>query len=352
MNLSILVCAAMSLRKSGRNSGWASEISIEARAEFLRPFGDAGERRLHEKDRVWLDEALTGIHGGSRGFPLERSLCGRSELECTGYPGNDTVAQQDWHSERLGHPFNPARRVNRVANHGDLALSRMADAAEDHRAEVNSDADAQGHVELALERWAASSYRSQHSEPSAHGVPARRLRRLVAGAEDRQDAVPDVLVDKAVVVEHRLGGRREIAVQHVHDVMRQALLAEGREVPNIREEDREIDFFSLACASSLCFIEVEDNDVLCVVEETANDNISLDASLTRESRAFIPAAPGCYLLFDLAQRRNIGKAVQDLNTTRRAAAVAAALMKVWDPMADGEVKERLTSGDVFVISWK
>src|ERR1700730_19102715 len=230
--------------------------------------------------------------------------------------GNDTVAQQDWHSERLGHPFKPARRVNRVANHRDLALSRMADAAEDHRAEVNSDADAQGHVELALERWAAPSYRFQHSERSAHGVPACGPRRLVAGAEDRQDAVPDVLVDKAVVVEHRLGGRREIAVQHVHDVMRQALLAEGREVP-------------------------EDNDVLCVVEETANDNISLDASLTRESRAFIPAAPGCYLLFDLAQRRNIGKAVQDLNTAVRAAAVAAALLEVWDPMADGEVKECL-----------
>jgi hypothetical protein len=42
----------------------------------------------------------------------------------------------------------------------------------------------------------------------------------------------------------------------------------GREVPNISEEDREIEFFSLAGAgaSSLCFIEVEDNDVLCVVE--------------------------------------------------------------------------------------
>src|SRR6202023_169676 len=211
--------------------------------------------------------------------------------------GNDTVAQQDWHSERLGHPFNPARRVNRVANHRDLALSRMADAAEDHRAEVNSDADAQGHVELALERWAAPSYRFQHSERSAHGVPACGPRRRVAGAEDSQDAVPDVLVDKAVVVEHRLGGRREIAVQHVHDVMGQALLAEGREVPNIREEDRQIEFFSLAGAggSSLCFVEVEDNDVLCVVEETANDHIALDASLTREAREFIPAPLRRYL---------------------------------------------------------
>src|SRR3984893_9864242 len=214
--------------------------------------------------------------------------------------GNDTVAQQDWHSERLCHPFNSALRVNRVANHRDLALSRMADAAEDHRAEVNSDADAQGHVELALERWAAPSYRFQHSERSAHGVPACGPRRLVAGAEDRQDAVPDVLVDKAVVVEHRLGGRREIAVQHVHDVMGQALLAEGREVPNIREEDREIDFFSLAGGSSRYFVEVEDNDVLCHVEETANDHIALDASLTREAREFIPAPQGCYLLFEFA----------------------------------------------------
>jgi hypothetical protein len=73
--------------------------------------------------------------------------------------------------------------------------------------------------------------------------------------------------------------------------MGQALLAEGREVPNVGEEDREIDFFSLADVSSLCFVEVEDNDVVCIVEETANDHIALDASLTREARAFIPAAP-------------------------------------------------------------
>jgi hypothetical protein len=30
----------------------------------------------------------------------------------------------------------------------------MADAAEDHRAKVNSDADAQRYVEVAVERWA------------------------------------------------------------------------------------------------------------------------------------------------------------------------------------------------------
>ncbi|MDQ6866947.1 MAG: hypothetical protein M3178_00500 [Pseudomonadota bacterium] len=133
----------------------------------------------------------------------------------------------------------------------------------------------------------------------------------------------------------------------MHDVIGQALLAAGREVPNIREEDREIEFFSLAGGSSLYFVDVEDNDVLCLVEETANDHIALDASLTCEAREFIPAPPGCYLLFDLAQRRDIGKSVQDLNTAGRAAAVAAALMEVWDPMADGEVKEYLTFGDVF-----
>jgi hypothetical protein len=129
--------------------------------------------------------------------------------------------------------------------------------------------------------------------------------------------------------------------------MGQALLAEGREVPNIREEDREIEFFSLAGGSSRYFVEVEDNDVLCLVEETANDHIALDASLTREAREFIPAPSGCYLLFDLAQRRDIGKSVQDLNTAGRAPAVAAALMEVWHPMADGDVKECLTPGDIF-----
>ena len=82
-------------------------------------------------------------------------------------------------------------------------------------------------------------------------------------------------------------------------------------------------------------------------EKTANDHIALDASLTREAREFIPAPLGCYLLFDLAPRRDIGKPVQDLNTAGRAAPLATALMEVWDPMADGEVKECMTSGDVF-----
>src|SRR6202011_2321190 len=117
---------------------------------------------LSSTTSLGLDEALTGKHDGSRGFPLEWSLCGWSPLGCAGHLGNDTVAQQDWHSERLGPPFNPARRVNRVANHRDLALSRMDDAAEDLRAEVNSDADAQRHVEVALERRAESPCRLQH----------------------------------------------------------------------------------------------------------------------------------------------------------------------------------------------
>jgi hypothetical protein len=68
------------------------EIRIEAHTEFLRPLGDVSERRLHEEDHVGLDEALTGIQDGRRGFPLEWSLGGWSELECTGYLGNDTAA--------------------------------------------------------------------------------------------------------------------------------------------------------------------------------------------------------------------------------------------------------------------
>jgi hypothetical protein len=76
-------------------------------------------------------------------------------------------------------------------------------------------------------------------------------------------------------------------------------------VPNIREEDREIEFFSMAGGSSRYFVQVEDNDVLCLVEETANDYIALDASLTREAREFIPAPQGCYLLLDPAQRREL-----------------------------------------------
>jgi len=76
----------------------------------------------------------------------------------------------------------------------------MADAAEDNRAEVDSDADVQGHVELALERWAASPYRIQHSERSAHGVPACRPRRLVAGAEDARMPSPMYLSIKPLLL--------------------------------------------------------------------------------------------------------------------------------------------------------
>lgn len=141
-------------------------------------------------------------------------------------------------------------------------------------------------------------------------------------------------------------GSAAAVVQHVHDVIGQALLAVGGEVSNIGEEDCEIELFSLTSGPSF-FVEVEDNNVLSVIEKTTNDHIAVDACLTCEAREFIPAPLGCNSLFELAQCRDIGKSIQDLNTAGRAAPAAAALMEVRDPMADRDVEECLTFGDVF-----
>jgi hypothetical protein len=52
-------------------------------------------------------------------------------------------------------------------------------------------------------------------------------------------------------------------------------------------------------------------------------------------------------LFDRTRRGNIGKSVQNLNTTSRTVCPAAALMEMWNPVADRYVQECLTFGDIF-----
>jgi hypothetical protein len=63
---------------------------------------------------------------------------------------NDIIARLDRHVELLGHAFYTTGDVDCVADHRDLAFPRMPDATENYRAEMDSDADAEGHAEVVL----------------------------------------------------------------------------------------------------------------------------------------------------------------------------------------------------------
>ncbi|WP_411726486.1 hypothetical protein [Methyloglobulus sp.] len=107
-------------------------------------------------------------------------------------------------------------------------------------------------------------------------------------------------------MEHRFSSHGEITVEHMHNVVGQVLFTVGCEFPNVAEEDREFDLLPLTGGTALEFVEIENDNVLCVVEESADDHIAVDTSLARQSGEIVPASLGWHLLPDRIRRRNIG----------------------------------------------
>lgn len=116
----------------------------------------------------------------------------------------------------------------------------------------------------------------------------------------------------------------------------------GGEVPNVGEEDCEIQLLVFASSSPVEFIKVEHDNVLCIIEETADDHATLNAGLTGEPREIVPAPLGCHFLFDYARWRDVGKSVEDLDPAGGAARPASALMEMGDSVAYRDLEQRLT----------
>jgi hypothetical protein len=120
---------------------------------------------------------------------------------------DDAFAQEDRRVEFLGHALYAAGDVHGVANDRDLSFSGMTDPAQGDRSKMNSDADAWPHIEIAFEDRREPRCGVLHPDRRTHRVPAGDIRRFAPHPEDRENAVPDVLVDKAIVVEDDVGSR-------------------------------------------------------------------------------------------------------------------------------------------------
>jgi hypothetical protein len=259
---------------------------------------------------------------------------------------DDVVAQEDRCVEVLRQSLDAARHVDRVADDGDLALAGMTHATQDDGTEMNPNADAQRQIEGALELGTQTIRGVLDEQRRPHGVPAGRLRRFLPNAENGENGVADVFIDKAIVVQHRFGNRREMLVQHVHDVIGQVLLREHREIADVREQNGGLNLFPFAGARALQLVEIENDDVLGVIDEEPDDHIPMDFHLAAQSRVVVPTPLLRHFLFPGVEGRKMGRAVQDLDPAGGAARLSAALMVVGYAATNGDAEQSLPFGDI------
>jgi hypothetical protein len=259
---------------------------------------------------------------------------------------DDFVAQEDRRVEILGQGLDAAGHVDRVADDRDLALAGMTHASEDHGTKMNANADAQGHIERALELGTLTLCCVLHEQRGPHGVPAGGLRRLLPNAESGENGVADVFVHEAVVVQHGFRDRREMLVQHMPDVVGQVLLREVREIPDVREKNGGLNLSPFAGTLALQLVEIENDDVLGVIDEEPDDDIPMDFHLAAQPRVVVPAPLPGHFLLPRVEGRNMGRAVKDLYPAGGAARLPAALMMVGYAATNGDAEQRLPVGDV------
>ena len=259
---------------------------------------------------------------------------------------NNFIAQQKTRIEFLCETLDAARHVDRVADHRDLALAGMTHAPEDDGTEMDANAHAQRQIEGALEQGPHAIGGVQHEQCGPHGVAAARLRRFLSDAERRENAVADIFVDKAVVVQNGLGDRCEMLIEHMHDVVGEVLLREGREITDVREKNGGLNLAPLAGAGALQLVEVENDDVLGVIDEEPDDHIPMDFHLAAQARVIVPAALLRDFLLPGIERRKMGRAVQNLDPAGGAARLSATLMVMGDAATNGDAKQGLSLGDI------
>src|SRR6202022_3544027 len=148
------------------------------------------------------------------------------------------------------------------------------------------------------------------------------------------DAAPDVFMDDAVIVEHGLGCRYEVAVQHVHHVVGQVFFAVGGKVSDVGEKDGELKLLSFSSSYPMQLVEVQDNDILWIIKEPADNHGAVNPCLARQARELVPSPLVYNFLLDRVPGRDVRDPILDLDATGCAAPPAATLVEVWEPVPD------------------
>lgn len=153
-------------------------------------------------------------------------------------------------------------------------------------------------------------------------------------AEGGEHAVTDIFVDDPAIVEHRFGDGREMVVQHVHDIVGQIALGESREIPDVREQDSRLNFFSFAWPGSMQFVEIQDNNILRIADEETDSDVAMNLRLATKAGELVPPSSRRNLLLPFVRSGNPRNPVQNLHAARRATRLAAALVMMGDSLSN------------------
>ena len=139
--------------------------------------------------------------------------------------------------ELLGQRLEARGNVNRVADRGERAGPAVAHVAEDHRPDVEADADAERLGQVMGQLLIELIERGRHRARRSQRVPAR-CRRIAVDAEQRHDAVADELVDPAALAFDRLAHGLEVLIEQEHHVVRQTSFGHAGEGAQVGEQHR------------------------------------------------------------------------------------------------------------------
>jgi hypothetical protein len=124
----------------------------------------------------------------------------------------------------------------------------------------------------------------------------------------------------------------------VHDIIGQILFAVSREVPDVGEEDGEIKLLSFSSSYTMQLVKVQDNDVLWIINEPADDHVALDLCLARKAGEFVPASFRSNRLLDRVPCRNARDPIQDLDAAGCTAPPGPTLVKVRNSLPDRDIE--------------
>jgi hypothetical protein len=175
---------------------------------------------------------------------------------------------------------------------------------------------------------------------------ARRCDISPSGAKRGQDAVSNIFIDEAIIVENGFGRRCEMTVQEMHDVIGQILFALSREVADVGKKDGDLKLLSFSGGDAVQLVEVKDRDLLRIMKEPADNQLAVNPCLAGKANELVPSPLAGNHLFDGAPGREVRNPIQDLDSTGSAAPLAAALVEVRNPVPDRDVKQCLAIGSL------
>jgi hypothetical protein len=181
---------------------------------------------------------------------------------------------------------------------------------------------------------------------SAHRVRTFRDRVFAAHAEEREHAAAEVFVDMPAVREDCFTDLQVVAVEDVHDVVRELLFRERGELADVRVQHRQR---HLGARRGAVLFGAGEADVVGVEDQSPRAHRALNLCLAGQADVVGEAETAGELDLGGVARGEIALPFHDQHAARRAARVAAADVRVRDVRVERGVEERLAGERVEIL---